>query len=122
LNNKHWKNVEMTKMMILTTPIVEGYTIKEYKGLVTAKNVRALNIIRDTMTSFRDFFGGRSGSYQEVMDSIQQEVIDEIIIEAEKVGANGIIGFRIDFENVGSKDKSLIMAFATGTAVVIEQK
>ena len=107
-------------MEILTTPIVEGRTITEYKGLVTAKNVRAVNVIRDFLTSFRDIFGGRSGSYQEVMDDIQREVIAEISQEAENMGANAIIGFQLDFDNVGSKGKSLVMAFAKGTAVVID--
>ncbi|MCK5805174.1 MAG: YbjQ family protein [Lentisphaeria bacterium] len=107
-------------MLILTTPIIEGYQITEYVGLVTAKNVRAVNVIRDFLTSFRDIFGGRSGSYQEVMDEIQREVIAEIGREASDMGANAIIGFSLDFDNVGSKGKSLIMAFAKGTAVVIE--
>ncbi len=107
-------------MEILTVPIVEGRTVVEYKGLVTAKNVRAVNVIRDFFTSFRDFFGGRSGSYQEVMDDIQYEVTEEIAQEAERIGANAIIGFDIDFDNIGAKNKSLIMAFARGTAVVLE--
>jgi len=107
-------------MEILTTPIVEGRKIVEYKGLVTAKNVRAVNVVRDFFTFFRDFVGGRSGSYQEVMDNIQREVIEEISQEAQKLGANAIIGFHLDFDNVGSKNKSLIMAFAKGTAVVLE--
>jgi len=70
-------------MQIYTTPIIEGIQIREYKGLVTAKNVRAINVIRDFFTSFRDFFGGRSGSYQGIMDEMQQEVIYEISQEAE---------------------------------------
>ena len=107
-------------MQILTTPIVEDQKIIEYKGLVTAKNVRAVNVIRDLMTSFRDFFGGRSGSYQDVMNDIQKEVIEEITREAQNLGANAIIGFQLDFDNVGSKNKSLIMAFAKGTAVIID--
>jgi len=107
-------------MNILTTPILDGVEIIEYKGLVTAKNVRAVNVVRDFLTSFRDFFGGRSGSYQDVMDEIQREVIAEISREAEKLGANAIIGFSLDFDNVGSKNKSLIMAFAKGTAVVLK--
>jgi uncharacterized protein YbjQ (UPF0145 family) len=106
-------------MYILTTPIIEGAKIVEYKGLVTAKNVRAVNLFRDIFTSFRDVVGGRSGSYQQIMDEIQQEVIAEITQEAVKMGANAIIGFNLDFDNVGSKNKSLIMAFASGTAVVI---
>ncbi len=107
-------------MQIYTTPIIEGIQIREYKGLVTAKNVRAINVIRDFFTSFRDFFGGRSGSYQGIMDEMQQEVIYEISQEAEKLGANAIIGFSLDFDNIGSKSKSLVMAFARGTAVIIE--
>ena len=107
-------------MEILTTPIVEGRRIVEYKGLVTAINVRAINVLRDFLTAFRDIFGGRSGSYQEVMHEIQQEVLQEISEEAERMGANAIIGFQLDFDNIGSKRKSLIMAFAKGTAVIIE--
>jgi uncharacterized protein YbjQ (UPF0145 family) len=107
-------------MIILTTPIVEGRKVVEYKGLVTAKNVRAINIVRDFLTAFRDIFGGRSGAYQEVMDNIQNEVVEEISKKAEELGANAIIGFMLDFENVGAKNKSLIMAFAKGTAVVLE--
>ena len=109
-------------MELLTTPILDGVRVVEYKGLVTAKNVRAMNIIRDFFTVFRDIFGGRSQAYQEVMDDIQADVIDEITREAYAIGANAIIGFQLDFENVGSKNKSLIMAFAKGTAVVLEDR
>jgi uncharacterized protein YbjQ (UPF0145 family) len=65
-------------MLITTTPILEGYRIVEYKGLVTAKNVRAVNLIRDFFTFFRDLFGGRSVSYEDVMNEIQEEVINDI--------------------------------------------
>ena len=39
--------------------------------------------------------------------------------EAQELGANAIVGFRVDFENIGSKNKSLLLAYAKGTAVVI---
>jgi uncharacterized protein YbjQ (UPF0145 family) len=107
-------------MEILTTHTVEGRNILEYKGLVTAKNARAINVVRDILTSFRDFFGGRSGSYEEVLDQMQYEVIQVVSQDAQRLGANAIIGFSLDFDNIGSKNKSLIMAFARGTAVVIE--
>jgi uncharacterized protein YbjQ (UPF0145 family) len=68
----------------------------------------------------RDIFGGRSGSYQNVMEDIQRETIEEISQSAEELGANAIIGFTLDFDNIGSKKKSLIMAFAKGTAVVLK--
>lgn len=110
----------MDQIPILTTPILEGVTIAEYKGIVTARNVRAVNIIRDFFTSFRDIFGGRSCSYQEVMEQIEQEVFAEIRQTARLMGANAVIGFSFDIENIGSKNKSLLMAHGRGTAVVIK--
>ena len=110
----------MVQIPVLTTPIVEGCTIREYKGLVTSRNVRAVNVIRDILTSFRDFFGGRSGSYQEVMGEMEREVLTEIRANAQSLGANAVIGFTLDFDNIGSKSKSLLMAHGKGTAVVIE--
>jgi len=110
----------MNDIRIFTTPILDGIKIKEYKGFVIARNVRAVNIIRDFFTSFRDIFGGRSESYQEVMRMMQEDVIAEAKAEATRLGANAIIGFNLDYDNIGSKNKSLLMASAKGTAVVIE--
>jgi uncharacterized protein YbjQ (UPF0145 family) len=110
----------MNDVRLFTTPILDGIKIKEYKGIVIARNVRAVNIIRDFFTSFRDIFGGRSGSYQEVMKEMQDDVIVELKEEAIRLGANAIVGFSLDYDNVGSKNKSLLMASAKGTAVVVE--
>jgi uncharacterized protein YbjQ (UPF0145 family) len=110
----------MTDVPILTTPIIDGMHVTEYKGIVTARNVRGVNVIRDFFTSFRDFFGGRSESYQDVMTGMEQEVFKEIREEALRLGANAVIGFTLDFDNIGSKNKSLLMAHGKGTAVVIQ--
>ena len=112
--------IPMNDVQIFTTPILDGIKIKQYKGFVIARNVRAVNIVRDFFTSFRDIFGGRSASYQDVMKAMQDDVIAEAKEEARKLGANAIVGFALDYDNVGSKNKSLLMASAKGTAVVIE--
>jgi uncharacterized protein YbjQ (UPF0145 family) len=110
----------MNDIQIFTTPILDGIKIKQYKGIVIVRNVRAVNVIRDIFTSFRDIFGGRSASYQEVMRMMQDDVIAEARNEAGRLGANAIVGFSLDYDNIGSKNKSLLMASAKGTAVVIE--
>jgi uncharacterized protein YbjQ (UPF0145 family) len=109
----------MNDIQIFTTPILDGIKIRQYKGIVIVRNVRAVNVIRDFFTSFRDIFGGRSESYQEVMRLMQDDVIAEAKGEAMRLGANAIVGFTLDYDNVGSKNKSLVMASARGTAVVI---
>lgn len=110
----------MNEIRIFTTPILDGIRITEYKGIVIVRNVRAVNIIRDFFTSFRDIFGGRSESYQDVMKSMQDDVIAEAKEEAMRLGANAIVGFALDYDNIGAKNKSLLMASGKGTAVVIE--
>ena len=110
----------MNDVRVFTTPILDGIRIREYKGLVVARNVRAVNIFRDFFTGVRDVVGGRSGSYQKVMDSMQDEVLDEVKEDARRLGANAIVGLQLDYDNIGSKDKSLLMVSAKGTAVVIE--
>ncbi len=112
----------MAEVQLFTTPILDGIRITEYRGLVTARNVRALNIVRDFFTGFRDLFGGRSGSYQDVMDDMQDEAVEEIRTRAAALGANAIVGFSLDFDNIGSKNKSLLMAFAKGTAAIVERE
>ena len=110
----------MNDMQIFTTPILDGIRIREYKGMVIVRNVRGVNIVRDFFTVFRDIFGGRSRAYQEVMEDMERDVIAEAKAEATRLGANAIVGFTLDFDNVGSKGKSLLMASGKGTAVVIE--
>ena len=109
----------MSEVRIFTSPVLDGIKIAEYKGWVTAKNVRAINLFRDFFTGFRDVVGGRSQSYQNVMGDMENEVVGEIAREAQRLGANAVVGFRIDFENIGSKGRSLLLAYAQGTAAVI---
>mgnify|MGYP005631176809 CR=1 FL=1 len=107
------------KFLIVTTPLLDGVEIQEYLGPVVVRNVRAVNIIRDFFTSFRDIFGGRSASYQEVIDDMQRELFVEMREKATAMGATAVVGLKVDFENIGSKNKSLLMATVQGTAVKI---
>jgi len=111
----------MNDVWIITAPLLQGLSIKQYRGLTIARSVRAVNIVRDFFTSFRDLFGGRSRSYEEVVDEMQYEIIEELKQQARQLGANAIIGFRLDFDNIGSKGKSLLMGIGVGTAVVVEK-
>ena len=52
-------------MIITTTPSVEGKKIIEYKGIVFGEIVSGVDFVKDIAASFSNFFGGRSGSYEE---------------------------------------------------------
>ncbi|NJW53819.1 YbjQ family protein [Salinimicrobium oceani] len=67
-----------------------------------------------------DIFGGRSGSYKKQLSSIYSEAIERIKQEAKRIGANGVVGLKIDIDEVSGGGKSMFMITAIGTAVIIK--
>ena len=47
-------------MILSTTPTIEGYRIKEYRGVVFGEVITGVNFIKDFAASIRNFVGGRS--------------------------------------------------------------
>lgn len=101
-----------------TTPSFEGKTIQEYKGIVTSETIIGANVFRDFLASMRDFFGGRSSSYEEVLMKAKQTALQELCDNARALGANAVVGVDLDYETVGQSG-SMLMVVASGTAVVI---
>ena len=105
-------------MILSTTPQIEGYTISEYKGIVTGETIIGANFIKDIFASVRDFVGGRSASYEKVLREAKDIAMQEMIQRAQQMGANAIVGIDIDYETIG-QGNSMLMVATSGTAVVI---
>ncbi len=106
-------------MILTTTPQIEGHTIREYKGVVTGETIIGANFIKDIGAGLRDFFGGRSGSYERVLIEGKETSLKEMQERAAALGANAVVGIDIDYETVGSAG-SMLMVATSGTAVVID--
>ena len=106
-------------MLVTTTNAIEGRRIIEYKGLVAGEAILGANIFRDIFASIRDIVGGRSGSYEKVLNEARQTAIGELTDKAAALGANAVIGVDLDYEAIGSNG-SMLMVTAAGTAVRIE--
>ena len=106
-------------MLVTTTHSVEGKRIVEYKGLVAGEAILGANLFRDLFASIRDIVGGRSGSYEKVLNDARKTAIGELTDMAEQLGANAVIGVDLDYETVGTNG-SMLMVTAAGTAVRIE--
>jgi uncharacterized protein YbjQ (UPF0145 family) len=109
---------QIKKMITTTTPGIEGKQIEKYLGIVSSEVIIGANFLKDIMGGLRDFFGGRSGTYEKVIDEARQNAMDELIQRAQALGANAVVGIDLDFETVGSGG-SMMMVIATGTAVRI---
>ena len=105
-------------MILTTTPTIEGYPVKQYLGVVASETIIGANVFRDIMAGLRDFFGGRSSSYEEVLKKAKDAALQELQERATAMGANAVIGIDLDYETVGANG-SMLMVTASGTAVVI---
>ena len=105
-------------MLLTTTPTVEGKPIRQYLGIVTAEAIIGANIFKDLFAGIRDIVGGRSGTYERVIEEARQNALAELQQKAERMGANAVVGVDLDFETVGNGG-SMLMVVATGTAVQI---
>ena len=105
-------------MLLTTTPTVEGYPVKQYLGIVSSETIIGANAIRDFMAGIRDFFGGRSGSYETVLREAKDTALNELTERAQQLGANAVVGIDLDYETVGANG-SMLMVTASGTAVVL---
>ena len=105
-------------MILSTTPTLEGHPIREYRGVVTGETIIGAIFLKDFMAGIRDFFGGRSGSYEKVLREAKDTAMREMEDRAEKMGCNAIVGIDLDYETVGESG-SMLMVTCSGTAVVI---
>ena len=106
-------------MILTTTPTVEGYSIREYRGIVCGEVVAGVNFIKDSTASIRNVIGGRSGSYENELIKARENALKEMSDRARELGANAVVGIDIDYEALGA-DNGMLMVTASGTAVVID--
>lgn len=106
-------------MLMTTTPSVEGKQIVRYLGVVTGETIIGANVFRDFLAGVRDFFGGRSGSYEAVLRESKDTALEEMARQAEALGANAVVGIDLDYETVGGSG-SMLMVTCSGTAVRVE--
>ncbi|HIX74599.1 MAG TPA: heavy metal-binding domain-containing protein [Candidatus Parabacteroides intestinipullorum] len=103
-------------MLVTTTSTLEGREIVDYLGIVSGETIIGANLFKDFFAGIRDIVGGRSGSYEDVLREAKETALREMSEQAERMGANAVIGVDLDYETVGSSG-SMLMVTAAGTAV-----
>jgi uncharacterized protein YbjQ (UPF0145 family) len=104
-------------MIVTTTNGVEGRRITAYLGIVAGEAVMGTNVFRDLFAGIRDIVGGRSGAYEKELRKAKNVAIEEMIESAKDLGADAIIGVDLDYEHLGTGERSMLMVTANGTAV-----
>ena len=108
-------------MLISTTSTIEGKKIKEYRGIVFGEVVNGVNFTKDFLASITNFVGGRSKEYEEELVNSRADAINEMMERAKKIGANGLVGVKVDVETINVNENGvMLLVVASGTAVVVE--
>lgn len=105
-------------LILSTTSTLEGWEIEKYLGPVSAHMVVGTGVLTDFFSGISDVFGGRSSSYRDKIQEIEEEALGVLRSEAKMRGATAVIGLRVDHDEISGAGKSMMMVTAMGTAVV----
>jgi uncharacterized protein YbjQ (UPF0145 family) len=104
-------------MLLSTTETIHGKKIVKHLGLVRGNTIRARHLGRDIMAGLRNVVGGEVTDYTKMMAESREQSIDRMIEEAQKLGANAIVGVKFSTTEM-MQHAAEIMVY--GTAVVVE--
>ncbi|MFC2017755.1 YbjQ family protein [Chloroflexota bacterium] len=104
-------------MLISTTERIEGRTIVETLGLVRGSAIRTRHVGRDIVATLRNLVGGEVPEYTKMMAQSREQAVQRMIEDAEKHGADAIVGVRFTTSMVMSGAAEML---AYGTAVKLE--
>jgi uncharacterized protein YbjQ (UPF0145 family) len=102
------------RVLTSTTNVIEGRPVREYLGVVSGETILGANVFRDIGAQIRNITGGRAAGYEKELRNGRESALAEMQEEAQKLGADAVIGVDIDYETVGG---SMLMVTASGTAV-----
>jgi uncharacterized protein YbjQ (UPF0145 family) len=106
-------------MIVVTTDEVPGFRIVKAIGLVRGNTIRARHVGRDVIASLRNLVGGEVREYTKLMAESREQAIDRMVKEAERLGADAIVGARFTTSMVMSTAAEIL---CFGTAVKLEQE
>lgn len=106
-------------MILTTTPGIQGKNIVAYQGIVFGEVISGVNFLKDFTAGLRNFFRGRSASYEEELTHAREQALAELEQRAMERGANAVVGIDIDYEVLGA-DNGMLMVTASETAVIVE--
>lgn len=104
-------------MILTTTPEIPGMRITKTYGLVRGSTVRGKHIGKDILALFRNIVGGEINEYTKMLAESREQALDRMIHDAERLGANAIVGVRFASSSITSGAAEMLVY---GTAVQVE--
>lgn len=103
-------------MLITTTDTLETHVISRYYDAICAETAYGLSTMRDLLGGIRSMLSGGQGVSGREVSVLRDAALKSLVTQAEKVGANALIGLRISYFQLG-RNSEVIMLSAIGTPV-----
>lgn len=110
-------NDNIEKIPILSTHTPFGWQY-EAISIVTSQSVTGTGFMSEFKSSFTDFLGTQSGSFNKKISDGEKLCFSQLRSKAMLMGANAIIATDIDYGDVG-EGKGMLLVCAAGTAVKV---
>jgi uncharacterized protein YbjQ (UPF0145 family) len=104
-------------VIITTTETISGKKVVKTLGLVKGNTIRARHLGRDIVAGLRNIVGGEITEYTKMLAESREQALDRMQEEAEKLGANAVVGMRFITASIMGGAAELL---AYGTAVIVE--
>ena len=91
-----------------------NYQITERLDVVYGSTVRSKHVGKDLFAGLKNIVGGELTAYTELLEESRQEAIDRMIVKAESLGADAVVGLRFSTSSIAQGASEL---FVYGTAV-----
>jgi uncharacterized protein YbjQ (UPF0145 family) len=104
-------------IIVVTTPYVPGYRVVKVLGIALGVTVRSRGLGGRFLAGLRSLVGGEITEFTELAEQARRQAVERMIKHAKELGANAIISFRLDSNEISEYMDEII---AYGTAVMIE--
>lgn len=101
-------------MQLSNLETLPNYTIIERLDVVYGSTVRSKHVGKDLLAGLKNIVGGELVAYTELLEEAREEALERMLIKAQALGANAVVGVRFSTSSITAGAAEL---FVYGTAV-----
>jgi uncharacterized protein YbjQ (UPF0145 family) len=110
-------NVGINTGLTTTSFVLDGYRVARTFGVVRGITVRSRSVFGTIGASFQTLLGGNISLFTELCEHAREEAFQIMLLHAEELGANAVIGVRYDAAEIMQGTTEVL---CYGTAVLVE--
>ena len=110
-------------LLVTTTDTIErpGLRVAKQLSVINARRVYGINLFLDFLIGMRDFVGGRSATYEQMIATAEAELISDLRLQAFDLGASAIVRFQFQYGEISGKGTQMLLVVASGTPVLLQR-